>query len=103
MVTIAVQAIHSFCKRIQSITCQASGRPGATTPLLHEGATREAAAPPLLPGTTRAVRRCSRQGAPVSAAYLHEKLSTIHILETYLTNTTESIQMPSHSYNYKHT
>jgi hypothetical protein len=73
MVTINVQTIHSFRKKIQSITCQASGRPGATTPLLHEGATREAAAPPPLPGTTCAVRRCSRQGASVSAPYLHEK------------------------------
>jgi hypothetical protein len=54
-------------------TCQASGRPGATTSLLHEGATREAAAPSPLPGTTCAVRRCSRQEAPVSAPYLHEK------------------------------
>jgi hypothetical protein len=73
VVTIIVQAIHSFCKKIQSITCQTSGRPGATTPLLHEGATREAATPPPLPGTTCAVRRCSRQGAPVSAPYLHKK------------------------------
>jgi hypothetical protein len=73
MVTIVVQAIHSFLKNIQSITCPASGRPGATTPLLHEGATRQATAPPPLPSTTCAVNRCSRQGAPVSAPYVHEK------------------------------
>jgi hypothetical protein len=73
VVTIVVEAIHSFRRKIQSITCQASGRSGATTPLLHEGATREAVAPPPLLGTTCAVHRCSRQGAPVSAPYLHEK------------------------------
>jgi hypothetical protein len=77
MVTIVVQVIHSFRKKIQNITCQASGRPGATTPLLYKGATHEAAAPPPLQDTTCAVRQCSRQGAPVSAPYLHENITTL--------------------------
>jgi hypothetical protein len=72
MVTIVIQPIHSFRKKIQSITCQASGRPSATTPLLHEGANRE-----LLPH-----HRC--QVLPHSAHKSHFLLRNIYIKSTLL-------------------
>jgi hypothetical protein len=69
MVTIIVQVIHSFRKKIQSITCPASGRPSATTPLLHEGATREAAT----------LHRCQVRSVPYVGARVKELRCLRHI------------------------